>query len=71
MAASPFAFDVLVGKTDVVICAYDLTKFAGQMILDVFRGHPAVIVAGSLRENPFYTPPEVMIEELKQRQSPG
>jgi len=52
---------------DVVICAYDLTKFPGHLILDVFRSHPAVIVAQRLRDNPFYTPPAVMIEELRQR----
>ena len=59
--------DVLAACTDVVICAYDLKKFPGHLILDVLRDHPAVVVAGTLRDNPLYTPPEVMIEELKLR----
>ena len=59
--------DILAGYADVVICAYDLKKFPGQLILDVLRGHPLVIVAGTLHENPFYTPPAVMLEELRNR----
>ena len=59
--------DAMADSPDVVICAYDLKKFPGHLILDVFRGHPLVIVAGTLRENPFYTPPAVMLEELRNR----
>jgi len=63
--------DVLAEHADVVICAYDLMKFPGHLILDVFRAHPAVIVGGALRENPFYTPPATMIAEAKERASAG
>jgi hypothetical protein len=49
---------------DVVICAYDLTKFSGDLIIDVMRGHPAVIVDGLLTDNPFYAPPDRIIEGL-------
>ncbi|HKS24500.1 MAG TPA: MEDS domain-containing protein [Thermoanaerobaculia bacterium] len=59
--------DVLAEHGDVVICAYDLMKFPGHLILDVLRAHPAVIVGGALRENPFYTPPAAMIAELRER----
>lgn len=59
--------EVLAGNTDVVICAYDLKKFPGQLVIDVLRSHPAVIVSGALHENPFYTPPELMIEEVRNR----
>jgi hypothetical protein len=52
---------------DVVICAYDLTRFPGSTIVDVMRSHPAVVIGGSLRENPFYVPPDQMIEELRSR----
>jgi DNA-binding NarL/FixJ family response regulator len=58
--------DTLAHSPDVVICAYDLTKFAGHVIVDVLRCHPVVIVARRLREeNPFYTPPAEMIRELR------
>jgi DNA-binding NarL/FixJ family response regulator len=46
----------LAERNDVVICAYDLTKFTGAVIVDVLRSHPMTIVGGSLRENPFYAP---------------
>jgi DNA-binding NarL/FixJ family response regulator len=60
--------DAFAGCTDVVICVYDLTRFAGHVIIDVLRGHPLVIIGGTLRENPFYTPPAAMIEELRSRE---
>lgn len=50
---------------DVVICAYDLTMFPGSTIVDVLRSHPAVVIGGSLRDNPFYMLPDLMIEELR------
>jgi DNA-binding NarL/FixJ family response regulator len=42
---------------DVVICAYDLTRFDGRVIMDVMRAHPAVVIGGSFFENPLYVPP--------------
>jgi DNA-binding NarL/FixJ family response regulator len=59
--------DVLAACDDVVICAYDLTKFTGDVILDVIRSHRMIIIAGSLHENPFYVPPDQMIAELRKR----
>ena len=48
--------EVLAECDDVVICAYDLTKFTAALILDVLRSHRMVIMAGSLRENSFFAP---------------
>lgn len=39
---------------DVVVCAYDLTRFTGNIIAGALRSHPAVVFDGALRENPFY-----------------
>jgi DNA-binding NarL/FixJ family response regulator len=44
--------DVLEDYDDVVICAYDLTKFPAALITDVMRGHPAVVIDGSLQKTP-------------------
>ena len=52
---------------DVVICTYDLTKFDGSVILDILRAHPVIVVGGALHENALYTPPDVFLEELRQR----
>lgn len=52
---------------DVVICAYDLSRFGGSAVLDVMRTHPAAIVGGLLQHNPFYTDPNEMLRELRTR----
>jgi hypothetical protein len=46
------------GPVNPVICTYDLTKFGGEVIVDVMRTHPMIIIGGILQENPFYVPPE-------------
>src|SRR5262249_42746531 len=53
-----------VGPFNPVICAYDLTKFAGDVVIDVMRTHPLVIVGGILQENPFFVPPDEFLREL-------
>jgi DcmR-like sensory protein len=54
---------------DPVICAYDLTKFKGSIIMDVLRTHPMVIIGGILRENPFFVPPNELLHELHGRRA--
>jgi DNA-binding NarL/FixJ family response regulator len=49
--------DVLDDDDDIVICAYDVTKFSSGVIGDVMRAHPAVIVDGSLHDNSEYARP--------------
>jgi hypothetical protein len=50
-----------------VVCAYDLTKFRGDVVVDVMRTHPMIIVGGILQENPFFTPPEEFLRQLHHR----
>lgn len=50
-----------------VICAYDLSRFSGSVVIDVMRTHPAAMVGGVLQHNPFYIPPAQMLEELRGR----
>lgn len=52
---------------DPVICAYDVAKFSGDVIIDVMRTHPMLIVGGILQENPFYIPPDEFVRELRAR----
>jgi hypothetical protein len=54
---------------DIVICAYDLSKFGASVVMDVLRTHPVVIVGGTLQENPFFIPPDKLLLEIKDRQS--
>jgi hypothetical protein len=39
--------------------------------MDILRTHPMVVVGGSLRENPFFVPPDQFLAELRQRRGNG
>jgi hypothetical protein len=52
---------------DIVICAYDLSKFGASVVMDALRTHPAVIVGGILQENPFFVPPDQFLLEIRER----
>jgi hypothetical protein len=52
---------------DIVICAYDLSKFGASVVMDALRTHPAVIVGGVLQENPFFVPPDQFLLEIRER----
>ena len=57
----------VVPRADPVVCAYDLTKFGGDVVIDVMRTHPMIIVGGVLQENPFFVPPDEFLRELRER----
>ena len=53
---------------DVVLCCtYDLGRFGANIIMDVLRTHPMVIIGGILQENPFFVPPDEFLSELRER----
>jgi hypothetical protein len=53
----------------VAICAYDLRQHKANVVMDILRTHPFVIVGGILQENPFYVPPEELVQELHEREA--
>jgi hypothetical protein len=55
---------------DIVICSYDLDKFGASIVIDALRTHPIVLIGGIVQRNPFYVPPEVLLKELNERESP-
>lgn len=55
------------GPVNPVICTYDLSRFTADIIVDVMRTHPMVIIGGMLHENPFFIPPSEFLEELRNR----
>ncbi len=55
------------GPVHPVICTYDLTKFSGEIIVDVMRTHPMIIIGGALQENPFFIPPDEFLRELRKK----
>lgn len=52
---------------DPVICAYDLARFRGDIVIDVIRTHPMIIIGGILQENPFFVEPDAFLQELRER----
>jgi hypothetical protein len=54
---------------DIVICAYDLDKFGAGIVIDALRTHPIVLIGGIVQRNPFYVPPEELLQELNERES--
>lgn len=58
------------GRTPTV-CVYDVRKLSGSLLMDLLRAHPLTVMNGVLHENPFYTPAEEMLAELKDRGGPS
>ena len=43
----------------VLLCLYDLEQFAdGEILMEILRTHPAVLLSGQLLDNPWYVEPE-------------
>jgi len=42
----------------VVLCMYDLDRFSGEVVVNVVKTHPQVLVQGILVENPYYIGPD-------------
>ena len=59
--------DVLARNKQPAVCVYDVAKLSGAMMMDLLRTHPLTLVGGVVQENPFYTPPREMLEELRAR----
>ncbi len=56
------------GKTPTV-CVYDVRRLSGALLMDLLRAHPLTVMNGVLHENPFYTPAEQLLRELRERTS--
>ena len=54
------------GRTPT-ICVYDVRRLSGSMMMDLLRAHPLTVMNGVLHENPFYTPPQQMLDEIQSR----
>jgi len=54
---------------DVVICVYDVKQLSGDMVIDIMRTHPIVLIGNVLQENPFFVPPERFLRERAAREA--
>ena len=42
----------------IVLCLYDLDRFSGEVVVNIVKTHPQVLVRGILVENPYYVGPD-------------
>lgn len=42
----------------VILCLYDLDRFSGEVLMDVLKTHPKMLVGGMLVANPYYLDPD-------------
>ncbi len=49
----------------VVLCLYDLDKFSGEVVVNVVKTHPQVLVQGILVENPYYVEPDEFLRSAR------
>ena|ERR1700678_1263385 len=56
------------GKTPT-ICVFDVRRLHGSMMMDLLRAHPLTVMNGVLHENPFFTPPDEMLREIRGRRA--
>ena len=59
--------EVLARNRQPGVCVYDIAKLSGSMMMDILRTHPLTLIGGVVQENPFYTPPAQMLQELRER----
>jgi hypothetical protein len=56
-------------RDDLTVCVYDLTRFGADIVMDMLRTHPLVIIGGMIYDNPFFAPPEEFLPELRRRRA--
>ncbi|HEY9226881.1 MAG TPA: MEDS domain-containing protein [Gemmatimonadaceae bacterium] len=62
-------FNLVGTRGNPVICTYDTSKFSADVVIDVLRTHPMVIIGGTVQENPFFISPEEFIREQRMRRA--
>lgn len=50
--------DFLPRYPQVILCLYDLDRFNGEVLVDILKTHPKVLVGGMVLDNPYYLEPE-------------
>ena len=49
----------------VILCLYDLNSFGGQILIDILKTHPRVLMGGTVLENLHYMEPDEFIASRK------
>lgn len=59
--------ETLARSGQLAVCVYDAARLSGAMMMDILRSHPLTLVGNVIYENPFYTPPEELLREIRSR----
>lgn len=59
--------EVLSRTKQLAICVYDMSKITGALMMDILRSHPLTLIGNVIHENPFYTPSDQLVKELRDR----
>lgn len=51
------------GKPWISICLYNITKFTGDVIMDVLKTHPFTLNGGIITQNPYYVDPDEYLQK--------
>ena len=51
-----------------LVCVYDVAQTPPGMVADILATHPAAIINGKLRTNPFFVEPSAFLEMLRRRE---
>jgi len=54
----------------VVLCLYDLDRFGGEVVVNVVKTHPQVLIQGILVENPYYVGPDEFLRPVPDQPRP-
>lgn len=50
------------GSPCIVLCLYDLDLFGGEVVVNIVKTHPQMLIHGILVENPYYVPPDELLK---------
>jgi DcmR-like sensory protein len=53
------------GYPTAVLCLYDLDRFSGEVVAEVVKTHPKVLIGGMLVENPYYIGPDEFLRQTQ------
>jgi hypothetical protein len=48
----------------VILCLYDVERFTGDIILEMLKTHPKVLLNGMVLDNPYYLEPDEFLARL-------
>jgi hypothetical protein len=49
----------------VIVCLYDITRFGGGIVVDLFKSHSRVLVGDRLFENPYAMDPDEIMAAVE------